>query len=167
MLFGTGATSEVARLLLTIGAPRIDLQVLNRGAGFSSKRVRDAVMRFVDTGLLSAFGVGGRMVLTVDLNRWTTWLDLPAEQLPRDGDWPQLLRACTRLARETPHLEAIADPYLRASDARQLWGQVEDDLRFAGVFLPAVPFSAGEAYWDEFCAAVDVVTRFVRGQVTG
>jgi hypothetical protein len=165
VLFGTDARAEVARLMLTVAADRIDIHVLYRGAGFSSKRVREAALRFVDAGTLGVSGTGGRMLFSRDLNRWTTWLDLPRDRLPKDGDWPQLLRACTRLARAMPQLEANADPYLRASDARQLWNLVEDDLRYAGAPMVAGAFAAGEDYWEQFCGQVDAVTSFVRGQM--
>lgn len=99
---------------------------------------------------------------------WLAALSVEPSARPQNGDWPQLFSACRRLVRSAGAApDASASAYLRASAARELWSAVEPDLRYAGVYLPRLPFSPGEAFLDEFDDALGAVTTHIRTLIPG
>lgn len=162
-ILAAGAKSEVASALLTINAPRVQMGVLTASVGLTTRPVREALSELTAAGVVDRVSVGASPWFRIDRERWAAWLSADVENLPTHTEWPQLSAAFRLLVRwlNAPDGQD-ATPYLRASAARSLWSEIEPWLRFAGVYLPSVPFSAGEAYLDEFNAALGAVSAHAR-----
>jgi hypothetical protein len=131
-LLGIGARAETARVLLTIGAPRVNVQVLARSTAYTKRNVQEAVTALTAAGVLSSFEVGNEQVFSIPRDRWAQFLDL--DELPRQEDWPQLFAVYRKTLRwlADPAREELSD-YMLSSDTRTLAEEVAPDFRFAGV----------------------------------
>ena len=153
-VLGIGARAEVARFLLTVVAPSATAQVVAESAGYAKRNVHEALTSFSSAGVIRAVTVGNEQRYNIDRDGWAALLGLPADQLPTERSWPQLLHALRRLARwlEDEQRDNLS-PYLLASEARTLAENVVPELRYAGVRTPAGG-RPGAEYWQDF---VDLV----------
>lgn len=166
-LLGSGAKPEVVSLLLTLDAPHVELAVVQASSGFSAKRTLDAVRDLSAAGQVQRFTVGGTTRLMIDRAAWAAFLGTSPKALPLHRDWPQLSASFRLLVRWLRTSDSYASPYLRASAARSLWGEIEPRLRFAGVHIPRRPFASGEEYWDEFVTALEPLTQHAEAMAGG
>jgi hypothetical protein len=58
LLLGIGARAEAARVLLTMGAPRVNVHVLAASTAYTKRNVQEAVTSLTAAGALVAFEVG-------------------------------------------------------------------------------------------------------------
>lgn len=136
LLLGIGARAEATRILLTIGAPRVNVQGLAASTAYTKRNVQEAVASLTTAGALSSFEVGNEQRFSIPLDRWAQFLEL--DDLPLHRDWPQLFAAYRKI------LRWLADPahaaqtdYMLSSDARTLAEEVRPDLQFAGIAIDA------------------------------
>lgn len=154
-LLGVGVRAEIVRTLLTVRAPRLSGTAITASAGFSRRNVREGLAQLHEAGVIVTTGSADDRQYTLHHQDWSALLGLPsAPALPLHYDWISSLRALTRIVRwlEQPGLDTLT-PYLRASQARTLIGEIDVDLRNAGI-TPALDPPRGSAYWDEFVAIV-------------
>lgn len=138
LLLGIGARAEATRVLLTIGAPRVNVQVLAASTAYTKRNVQEAVTSLTAAGVLSAFEVGNEQRFSIPLDRWAQLLEL--DDLPLHEDWPQLFAAYRKILRwlADPAHEELSD-YMLSSEARTLKEEVHPDLQFAGIAIDASP----------------------------
>jgi hypothetical protein len=151
-LLGMGVRAEVMRALLTIEAPRVSAGVLYLSAGFTRQNVRESLHQLAEADVLQSAGSGSEQFFALRREDWARLLG--ADELPRHKDWietPGSLRMILRWLRRV-EVGELSD-YMRASEARQLISDLEQDLRFAGV-SPGSGMSHGAAYWNEFTDVV-------------
>lgn len=131
-LLGIGARAETARVLLTIGATRVNVQVLAKSTAYTKRNVQEAVTSLTAAGVLSSFEVGNEQVFSVPRDRWAQFLEV--DEFPVQEDWPQLFAAYRKVLRWLADRarEGLSD-YMLASETRTLTEEVASDLRFAGV----------------------------------
>jgi hypothetical protein len=134
LLLGIGARAEAARILLTIGAPRVNAQVLAASTAYTKRNVQEAVTSLTAAGVLFAFEVGNEQRFSIPLDRWAPFLEL--DDLPLHEDWPQLFAAYRKVLRwlADPAHEELSD-YMLSSEARTLAEEVSPDLQFAGIAI--------------------------------
>jgi hypothetical protein len=153
-LLGLGVRAELVRVLLTLDVPRVSAGVLYASAGFTRQNVRESLQQLADADVVRTTRLGPDQFYALSRTDWAQLLDSREDELPRHNDWIQTLgslRLILRWLRRTD-VEELSE-YMRASEARQLIAELEDDLRFAGI-APGGGTSRGASYWDEF---VDVV----------
>ena len=153
-ILGVGARSEVARFLLTVRASNVTAQVVAESAGYAKRNVYEALTLFSSAGVIGSVTVGNEQRYDIDREGWAALLGVSVEDLPSDRSWPQLLYALRRLLRwlEDEQLEDPS-PYMQASEARRLAGEITPELRYAGVKIP--PSSGkGADYWSDFVELV-------------
>jgi uncharacterized protein YegP (UPF0339 family) len=133
-ILGVTARAEIARCLLTTDVQRVTSGVVARAAGYSPRNVNETLALLQGAGVVSMTGVGSEQYYSLDRRRWTAFLGMEPDELPRQRDWPQLLAALRRILRwlSEPETEALSD-YLLASRARDLLEAVHIDLVYAGV----------------------------------
>ena len=161
-MLGVGARAEVVRALLTIRAPRLSSKVITASAGFAQRNVREALTALLEAGVVTRIGVADERFYKIDQNAWATVLGMSgAPELPFHEDWIPAFRALAAIARwvQDPDLEDLS-PYMRASRARTLMGEVEHHLRFIGL-PPAMYTARGADYWDQFTDAVHFAVRHI------
>jgi hypothetical protein len=131
-LLGIGARAETARVLLTIGSPRVNAQVLAKSTAYTKRNVQEAVTSLTAAGVLSSFEVGNEQVFSIPRDRWAQLLEL--DEFPIQEDWPQLFAVFRKVLRwlADPSHEGLSD-YMLSSETRTLAEEVAPDLRFAGV----------------------------------
>jgi hypothetical protein len=159
-LLGVSARAEVIRALLTIRAPRLSTKVITASAGFAQRNVREALTQVYEAGVVARVDLADDRLYEIDHSDWAALLGLPAAPaFPFHYDWIPAFRALTRIARwlQRPGLDDLS-PYLLASQARTLVGEIEGDLRYVGV-PPALYAAHGADFWDEF-------VEIVRGSIT-
>lgn len=162
-VLGLGVKAELVRALLTIDAPWSDLGVLEASVAYTARSTRDGLAELVRAGVVAEARVSGRGRYAMPRAPWFAALDINAAAPPLHTDWRQLFAACRLLIRWWRTSEdPSASAYLRASAAREIWSRVEPDLRYAGVYLPRVPFSPGEAFLTEFDQSISALTAHVR-----
>jgi hypothetical protein len=146
-LLGIGARAETARVLLTIGAPRINAQVLAKSTAYTKRNVQEAVTSLVAAGVLSSFEVGNEQVFSVPRDRWAQFLEL--DELPVQEDWPQLFAVYRRVLRwlADPAQDELTD-YMLSSETRTLAEEAAPDLSFAGIRTD--PARNDSSYFDSF-----------------
>jgi hypothetical protein len=147
-LLGIGARAEVSRVLLTLGSPSVNTQVLARSTGFTKRNVQEAVNSLRAADVIGAYELGNEQRFTAPLDRWRVYLEL--ESLPAHVDWPQLFTAYRRVLRwlSDPSLDGLSD-YMLASQGRTLVEELGPDLRFAGVRVnEAAPLD--DSYMESF-----------------
>jgi hypothetical protein len=137
-LLGIGARAETARVLLTIGAPRINAQVLAKSTAYTKRNVQEAVTALTAAGVLFSFEVGNEQVFSIPRDRWAQFLEL--DELPIQEDWPQLFAVFRKVLRwlADPAHEGLSD-YMLSSEFRTLAEEVGPDLRFAGIRANSPP----------------------------
>jgi hypothetical protein len=153
-ILGVGARSEVARFLLTVRASNVTAQVVAESAGYAKRNVHDALTLFSSAGVMGSVAVGNEQRYDIDREGWSALLGVTEDDLPTERSWPQLLYALRRLLRwlEDEQLEDPS-PYMQASEARRLAGEITPELRYAGVKIP--PSSGkGADYWSDFVELV-------------
>jgi hypothetical protein len=138
LLLGIGARAEATRILLTIGVPRVNAQVLAASTTYTKRNVQEAVASLTAAGVLFAFEVGNEQRFSIPLDRWAQLLEL--DDLPLHEDWPQLFAAYRKVLRwlADPAHEALSD-YMLSSEARTLAEEVRPDLQFAGIPIDTPP----------------------------
>lgn len=136
LLLGIGARAEATRILLTIGAPRVNVQILAASTAYTKRNVQEAVSSLATAGVLSSFAVGNEQRFSIPLDRWAQLLEL--DDLPLHEDWPQLFAAYRKILRwlADPAHEELSD-YMLSSEARTLAEEVRPDLEFAGIRIDA------------------------------
>jgi hypothetical protein len=137
-LLGIGARAETARILLTIGSPRVNAQALARSTAYTKRNVQEAVTSLTAAGVLSSFEVGNEQVFSIPLDRWAQFLEL--DELPTQEDWPQLFAAFRKVLRwlaDQAHEEL--SEYMLSSETRTLAEEVAPDLRVAGIRTHSLP----------------------------
>lgn len=141
LLLGIGARAEAMRLLLTIDAPRTNIQVIAASTAYTKRNVQEAVNSLSAAGALDAFEVGNEQRFSAPRDRWSRFLTL--EDLPRHEDWPQVFAAHRKVLRwlADPAHEDLSD-YMLSSEARTLGEEVRPDLQFAGIAIDPVPDGA-------------------------
>ncbi|HUA47445.1 MAG TPA: hypothetical protein VMA77_19575 [Solirubrobacteraceae bacterium] len=154
-LLGIGARAEAARFLLTVHASSVTAQVVTESAGFAKRNVHEALAALHWAGVVDVVTVANEQRYRIDRERWETLLGLPADGLPTERSWPQLLLAFRALLRwlEDEHHEQLS-PYMLASHARTLADEIGPDLRYAGVRVPAGG-RFGSEYWEDFVEFVE------------
>lgn len=122
-LLGIGARAETARILLTIGAPRVNAQVLAKSTAYTKRNVQEAVTSLTAAGVLLSFEVGNEQVFSVPWDRWAQFLEL--DELPIQEDWPQLFTVFGKVLRwlADPVHEGLSD-YMLSSETRTLAEEV-------------------------------------------
>jgi hypothetical protein len=138
LLLGIGARAEAMRVLLTIAAPRTNIQVIAASTAYTKRNVQEAVSSLSVAGALDAFEVGNEQRFSAPRDRWSHFLML--DDLPRHEDWPQVFAAYRKVLRwlTDPTHEALSD-YMLSSEARTLAEGVTPDLQFAGVTIDSQP----------------------------
>lgn len=136
LLLGIGARAEAARILLTIGAPRVNAQVIAASTAYTKRNVQEALTSLTAAGVLFSFEVGNEQRFSIPRDRWAQFLEL--DELPLHEDWPQLFAASGKVLRwlSDPAREGLSD-YMRSSEARTLAEEVGPDLHFAGITIDA------------------------------
>lgn len=154
LLFGVSSRAEVIRYLFLKSAGDTTAQAVAEAAGFAKRNVSDTLAALVASGVVTGYELGNERRYNLNLLGWSDLLGLKQETWPIHRDWLQLLRALRRLSRwlADPRLDDLT-PYMLASEARDLVGEIEADLNVAGIPIAALGGS-GEQYWDVFVDAV-------------
>jgi predicted pyridoxine 5'-phosphate oxidase superfamily flavin-nucleotide-binding protein len=138
LLMGIGARAEAMRVLLTIDAPRSNVQAIASSTAYTKRNVQEAVSSLSSAGVLDAFEVGNEQRFSAPRDRWMHFLTL--DDLPRHEDWPQVFAAYRKVLRwlADPAHEELSD-YMLSSEARTLAEEVTPDLHFAGITIDSQP----------------------------
>jgi hypothetical protein len=149
LLLGISARAEATRILLTIGAPRVNVQALAASTAYTKRNVQEAVTSLTAAGVLSSFEVGNEQRFAIPLDRWAEFLEL--DDLPLHQDWPQLFAAYRKILRwlADPTHAGLTD-YMLSSEARTLAEEVRPDLQFAGIAIDAP--TDGSPFLESFLA---------------
>jgi hypothetical protein len=149
-LLGVGARAEVARILVTSSAPRLDTQVIAASTGYAKRNVQEGLNSLRESGAVRSSTIGNEQRYEVSAQDWSRLLGV--DQLPIHVDWPQIFWPLRRILRwlANPANEELSE-YMRASESRLLLEEVTPDLRFAGVPVD-VAGPTGAGYWDHFAA---------------
>ena len=78
-------------MLLTIGVPTVNVQVLAASTAYTKRNVQEAVASLTAAGVLSAFELGNEQRFSIPRDRWAQLLEL--DELPLHEDWRQLFAA--------------------------------------------------------------------------
>ncbi len=157
LLFGVGSRAEVVRYLFTNPAGDASVQLVAEAAGYAKRNISETLTALVASGLVTVYELGNEHRYNTNLLGWNQVLGLTQETWPTHRDWPQLLRALRRLSRwlDDPRRDQLT-PYMLASEARDLVGEIEADLNVAGVAVASAAAGApGEQYWDTFTEMVE------------
>ena len=163
-LLGVGVRAEVVRALLTIRAPRLSGRVITASAGFAQRNVREGLTQLHEAGIVEVAHLSDERYYAVRSGDWAALLAFEsAPTLPFHYDWIPAYRALTRALRwlHQPGLDDLS-PYLRASRARSLVAEIEDDLRYVGV-APGTDAAQGAAYWETFVGILRAAIRHAAG----
>jgi DNA-binding transcriptional ArsR family regulator len=130
-------------------------QAVAEAAGYAKRNVSETLTALVASGLVTVYELGNGHRYNLEIPRWSQFLGLTQANWPTHRNWIQLLRVLRRLDRWLldPRLDQLT-PYLLASEARSLLGEIEADLGAAGVALSPGAGAPGEQYWETFTAAV-------------
>jgi hypothetical protein len=160
-LLGVGARAEAARFLLTVRAASVTAQVVTESAGYAKRNIHEALAALHWAGVIDAVTVGNEQRYRIDRERWGTLLGLPADGLPTERPWPQLLHALRVLLRwvDDEQHERLS-PYMLASEARTLAEEINPELRYAGVRIPSAGRHGAE-YWQDFVELVEAALASV------
>lgn len=147
LLLGISARAEAMRVLLTIAAPRANVQVIAASTAYTKRNIQEAVTSLSAAGALDAFEVGNEQRFSAPRDRWSHFL--PLDDLPRHEDWPQVFAVCRKVLRwlSDPTHEGLSD-YMLSSEARTLAEEVHPDLQFAGIAIDNRPDDS--AYLEKF-----------------
>lgn len=132
LLLGIGARAEAARVLLTIDAPWVNVQVVAASSAYAKRNTQEALASLTAAGVLQSFEVGNAQRLSAPRDRWAQFLEL--DELPRHEDWPQLFAAYRKILRwlADPAHDGLSE-YMLASETRTLAEEVRPDFLFAGI----------------------------------
>jgi len=160
-LLGIGARAEAARFLLTVYAPSVTAQVITESAGYAKRNVHEALTALHWASVIDSVTVGKEQRYRIDRERWGTLLGLPADGLPTERPWPQLLHALRVLLRwlDDEQHERLS-PYMLASEARTLAEEINPELRYADVRIPSAGRHGAE-YWQDFVELVEAALASV------
>lgn len=161
-LLGIGVRAELVRALLTVEAPRVSAGVLYASAGFTRQNVRESMQQLAEADVLRTTRLGSDQFFALRRADWAQLLGTREDELPLHKDWIQTLgplRLILRWLRRS-EVEGLSE-YMRASEARQLVADLEQDLRFAGI-TPGGGMSRGASYWDEFVDVVRAILAALR-----
>jgi hypothetical protein len=138
LLLGMGARAEAIRILLTIGAQRVNAQLVAQSTTYTKRNVQEAVTSLTTAGTLFSFDVGNEQRFSLPRDRWAQLLEL--DEPPQHVDWPQLFAVYRKVLRwlADPAHEELTD-YMLSSEARTLAEEVGPDLDFAGIVIAAPP----------------------------
>ena len=158
-LFGVGARAEVIRYLYTTDRPESSVADVARVAGFGKRNIHDALAELASAGAIRQITRGNGFRCSLDTAAWDRLLGVSdAAARPVFEDWVELLPAVARVI-EWFDAEVTSDwsPYIRASDARQLVGEIGPALRGVGIGVPDGRDALAEAYWEVFEEVLDGV----------
>lgn len=147
LLLGIGARAEAARVLLTVDAPRVNVQALAASTAYTKRNVQEAVASLTAAGVLLSFEVGNEQRFSIPWDRWVLFLGI--DELPRHQDWPQLFAVYRTILRwlADPAHEDLSE-YMLSSEVRTLEEEVSPDLQFAGIAIDAPP--DGSSHLESF-----------------
>lgn len=162
-LLGVGARAEVMRYLLTTTVRGATSQLISESTGYSKRNTHEALLSLHAAGVVSQVSVGNEQRFGVDRRRWEALLTIAPESWPTHEDWPQLLRACTTLARSLDALESRdLSSYQTASGVRDMLERVREDLTFAGVRMS--PARDAPSAMDELTSVIQQLTGHLTGR---
>lgn len=161
-IFGVGSRAEILRFLLTAsshtvsGRPQFTTLAIADAAGFAKRNVQEALNALVEAGAIET-AVRGRLHLhSIRPEAWRDAFGL--DGLPQFRDWTHALLGLRELHRWLWRTELDdLTPYMRASEARLLMGQIESSFRHAGMSLRERGPAEGEEYWPVFADLVEQV----------
>jgi hypothetical protein len=153
-LLGMGVRAELVRVLLTVEAPRVSAGVLYASAGFTRQNVRESLQQLADADVLSGTRLRSDQLYALRRADWAQLLGTREGDLPLHAEWIQTLGSLRLILRwlRRSDVEELSE-YMRASEARQLIAELDQDLRFAGI-TPGGSTSRGASYWDDFVVVV-------------
>lgn len=160
LAFGIGSRAEIIRYLLTAPVTDVNAQLVAEVVGFAKRNVADTLDALAEAGVVRQSTLANERRYAIDRTGWVALLG--RETIPRYREWPQLFRALRKIIRwlDDPSLDDRSDS-MRASAARDLMEQIEDDLRFAGV--PVLGRSLpGRQYWEGFSGTVEATLDALR-----
>src|SRR5207247_7587242 len=120
------------------------------------RNVNETLSSLVASRIVTAYEHGNERRYHLDRVLWAQFLRFQQNSWPAYRDWPRLLRALRQLFRwlHKSSLEELT-PYMLASHARTLMGQLESDLALAGVPPSGTPEREGEGYWETFTDRIE------------
>lgn len=163
-IFGVSSRAEVFRFLLIAGGrspsggrllfttPRIA-----EASGFVKRNVQDTLGALADARAVELVIRGKEHLYAADRDAWGVALGLA--EVPQYRDWAHILLGLRELHRWLwqPGREGMT-PYMLASEARLLFGQIQTSFTYAGVPVRERSSATGAEYWDVF---VDVVEQLL------
>jgi len=161
-VFGVGSRAEIMRFLLTAsgnaqGGRQFTTLAIADAAGFAKRNVQEALTALVEAGAIELARRGNEHLYSIDSEAWRTTLRIEGP-LPQYRDWPNALLGLRVLHRWLWHADLDAlSPYMLASEARRLWGQIDSAFGHAGMPVRAAGPAEGEEFWDVFVDQVDQV----------
>lgn len=160
-MFGPGARSEAARVLLCLDAPSATAPVITRSAAYTKGNVLEALRGLSDAGVVFSRRPTREARYSIDRERWAELLDVDTP-FPAHIEWVQLLRALgTILAWLRFEPEAAMSDYLLDSEARQLLKTTAPNLEWAGIHVNQdVPATEAAA---ELARVIDRCVDLLRG----
>jgi len=162
-VLGVGSRAEIMRFLLTAsghapgGRPQFTTLAIADAAGFAKRNVQEALKALVDAGAIELARRGNEHLYAIDPEVWKQTLRIEGH-LPQYRDWPRGLLGLRVLHRWLweRDLDNLS-PYMLASEARLLWGQIDSAFGHAGIPVRATGPAEGEEFWDVFVDQVDQV----------
>lgn len=160
--FGVNAKADLLATLLGMHGTVADLKLMTAATGYTERAIRNATEEMVIAGLITEI-TGRPSAYRVDHKPWADLLDPQGspDQGPRIPPWrfwaailPFLL-AVHRWGEEAARMKW--SDYVASSRARDLFERHEKRLTQAGIFLPASPQRAGEAFLEQIHTAVGAV----------
>lgn len=160
-LFGVNSRAEIVRYLLTVEAPNVPAQLVAEATAYAKRNVFQSLSALAAAGAVQTVSVANERRYSMERDVWANALRL--DELPRHRDWPQLLWAIRRLLRfiDGRLLDQELSEYLRASAARDLMGEIGQDLQFAGVPVVGGHYPGAE-YWSAFVETVHLTLNVLR-----
>lgn len=162
-VFGVGSRAEIMRFLLTAsghapsGRPQFTTLAIADAAGFAKRNVQDALTALVEAGAIELARRRNEHLYSIDPETWRRTLRIEGP-LPQHRDWAPALLGLRVLHRWLwqRDLDGLS-PYMLASEARLLWGQIDSAFGHAGISVRAAGRAEGEEYWEVFVDQVNQV----------
>ncbi len=161
-LFGVGSRAEVVRVLLLLRTTEPRTRDIASAAGYSRQNVHEALNALVSAGVVFMRQKGPRdRWYELDVDRWTSLLDVAIHELPYFVEWPSLLEVLWKLLDWVESLKTRdLSEYMMASEVRQFVAGHEIELRGLGVRPPDERRFLGADYWAPFeLLVIDALTR--------
>jgi len=161
-VFGVGSRAEIMRFLLTAsghapsGRPQFRTLAIADAAGYAKRNVQEALTALVEAGAIELARRGNEHLYSIDSEAWRRTLRIEGP-LPQYRDWTSALLGLTVLHRWLwqRDLDALS-PYMLASEARLLWGQIDSAFGHAGIPVRSAGPAEGQEFWDVF---VDLINQ--------